>query len=478
MPLLVFLIACGRSGTSQNVVHKREDGGTPGDAAIALAPLQLGMPDVASFAYRARGGHPAFKLAREAEAEGTWQEVAAHCRDALTADPQHLDAAYLYAVALAKTGAGAEQIVLPLSTAVAGDFAKWAQASLEQPALQPFLATPIGQAWKLRITDDGKTFVTAVARSLLVTSEHDLFAYDGEGKRWYRLTRTGGAIVAAMIVRSQHKLVFVTRERVKETGKPRTKVGVGLVDLASGRSRKSVPLPDDVPASAAIALGYVTKGNLGFFVRAGKTMWRLAENGKLALEPQPAGKQLDTPAFLADMTRLVVTGHSARVDRPAVDHVTADWDDNMLASAIKIGRSKKVVTVPSPGLIVGDSATWSADATQLGFVAQLSETCKPGAPTAAAFVADAATGAVRELERAVGGIALEWAGERTLAIAGDHGVSLVSLDGSAPTALTGADGLVAPRRKPKCSPEPVVDEPIVDDEEATAEPSDAGVRAH
>ena len=50
---------------------------------------------------------------------------------------------------------------------------------------------------------------------------------------------------------------------------------------------------------------------------------------------------------------------------------------------------------------------------------------------AAAYVADGATGAVRELERAIGGIAIEWYGERTLAIAGDHGVSLVALDGSA-----------------------------------------------
>jgi len=474
VPLLVYLIACGRPGSSENVVAKREDAGLRGDAQVGLAPLPLGMPDVASFGYRARGGHAAFKLARDSEAKGAWQEVAAHCRAALEADPNHLDAAYLYAVALAKTGGSAEQILAPLTKAAAADYAKWGAASLEQPALQPFLATAIGQAWRKRVEDDRAPFVAALARSLIVTSQHDLYAYDGEGSRWFRLTRTGGAVVATLYVRSQRQLAYVTRERVKDTGKPRTKVGIGIIDLATGRTRRSLALPADVPASASVGIGYSTQNKSGFIVTAGKGTWRLVDTGKLAFESIPASEHADYPAFLADMTRLVVTGRSARIDRPAVNNVSADWDDNMLASAIKIGRSKKVVTVPSPGLIDGDTASWSTDRTQLAFVAQLSDTCKPNVATAAGFVADGATGNVRELERALGGIAIEWYGERTLAIAGDHGVSIVELGGAAPAVLTGADGLVTPRRKPKCSPEPIVEEPIADDEDSPVEPSDAG----
>jgi hypothetical protein len=150
--------------------------------------------------------------------------------------------------------------------------------------------------------------------------------------------------------------------------------------------------------------------------------------------------------------------------------------------------------VPSPGLIDGDTATWSTDNTQLAFVAQLSDTCAPprvkdrsrpsdssasSVATAAAFVADGATGSVHELERAIGGIAVEWYGERTLAIAGDHGVSIVAVDGGAPIVLAGADGLATPRRKPTCSPEPAIDEPIADDEDsAPVEATDAGIDAH
>jgi hypothetical protein len=475
LPLVVWQIACGHPGSSENVA-RREDGGVQRrDATASLTPLQLGQPDVAAFGYRKRAGQTAFNLAREAEAAGDWTSVAVRCREALTTDPQHLDAAYLLAVALAKTGGGAEQILAPLTKAVAADYAKWGQASLDQPALQPFLATSIGQAWRKRVEDDRQAFIAALARSLIVTSEHDLFAYDEHGTRWYRLTRTGGAIVATLHVRSQHKIAYVTREKITEAGKQRTKVGVGIVELATGRSRRSIEVPG-VPPSATLRISYAEKKAPGFIVRVGKDAWRLVDTGKLTFERVPPNVKADAPAYLADMIRMDVSGRSARIDRTAVANVAADWDDSSLASAIKIGRSKKVVTVPSPGLIDGDTATWSSDGTQLAFVAQLSDTCAPNVATAAAFVADGATGKVSELERAIGGIAIEWYGERRLAIAGDHGVSIVALGGDA-VALVGADGLVTPRRKPKCSPEPAGEEPIAEEEEASAvEPTDAGVR--
>jgi hypothetical protein len=477
--LLVTAAACGPPTASENVGQKKDGGMTAAaDAGVALAPLALGLPEVATFDYRGRAGHAAFRLARQSEASGDWSSVVARCRASLAADPDHLDAAYLLAVAIAKTGGGAEQILAPLTKAVAADFGKWATASLDQPALQPFLATALGAAWRRRIEDDRQAFVAALARALVVTAQRDLFAYDASTARWYRLTRTGGAVIAALHVRSQHKIAYVTRQRAKTGGKTRTKIGIGIVDLAAGRTLRSIELPASVTANATVRIGYTEKKQPGFIVRVGKDTWRLVENSALSLAKLPNGSNADVPAYLADMIRMVVTGSTARIDRTAVVNVTADWDDHSLASAIKIGRSKKVVTVPSPGLIDGDTATWSADGTQLAFVAQLSDTCAPNVATAAAFVADGATGAVRELERAASGIAVEWHGERTLAIAGDHGVSIVALDGAAPIALAGADGLATPRRKPPCSPELVVEEPLADDEDSgTVEPGDAAIAA-
>jgi len=85
-----------------------------------------------------------------------------------------------------------------------------------------------------------------------------------------------------------------------------------------------------------------------------------------------------------------------------------------------------VVSVPSPGLIDGNTAAWSPDRVHFAFVAQLDDHCTPGAVNTAAFVADASTGGTKELERAAGGIALQWLTERKVAIAGDHDVALRS----------------------------------------------------
>src|SRR5204863_9296121 len=57
--------------------------------------------------------------------------------------------------------------------------------------------------------------------------------------------------------------------------------------------------------------------------------------------------------------------------------VTADWDGHGLAGAMRIGKSSRVVSVPSPGLIDGNTAQWSTDHTQVAFVAQLSDECTP-----------------------------------------------------------------------------------------------------
>jgi hypothetical protein len=65
-------------------------------------------------------------------------------------------------VGLAKTGK-MDQVLAPLQHAAAGDFGKWGDASLEQPALQPFLATLDGQAWRRRVTQDREALVAALA---------------------------------------------------------------------------------------------------------------------------------------------------------------------------------------------------------------------------------------------------------------------------------------------------------------------------
>jgi hypothetical protein len=414
---LVFALgACGHG--SPAVPPPPPKDAKAAEAAIAELPAQpLGLADLAGFAWRSRGGQPAFRAARKAENTEDWPAVAASCKDALAADPGHLEAAWLYAVALAKTGKLGD-VLPPLEVAGIGDYGKWALASLDQPALQPFLATPTGEAWRKRVDDDRTTYLGALGRAVFVTSHGDVYAFDPDTSRFLRLTRTYGAVVGTL--RSAHEIAYVSRTKKH--------VGVGIISLTTGRTTHPT-----VVTGTQIRIAAQPKG---FAIKAGAAWLLLDDDGKL--HPIAAPKVSEY---------LDVNGKHAKLVRLPTDGIAGDWDDQGLASAIRLGLTNRTLTVP--GQIDGSTVAWAPDHSHLAFVAQLDD-CKPNGAAAAVFVAEATTGRLDELERAAKGLAIEWVGDRQLAIAGDHGVELVDLGGKR-TALDGADGLIVPRRRPKCA---------------------------
>lgn len=457
----VLAVGCGQKPSQP---PERKDAATPRDAAVVveLAERPLGLADLAAFAWRKRGGHNAFREARTAEGRQDWPGVVAACQQALAADPTHLEASWLLAAALGRLGKH-DQVLAPLQVAVAGDFGKWGIASLQLPALAGFHATPAGAAWKDRVEQDRTGYLAVLARSTVVTASGDLFAFDPVTARWNRLTRTGGAVLGGLSIASARKIAYVARQG----DKTKRVLAVGVVDLARGRTTRPVPFA----TPGAITIAYSTKAPIGVWVATGAkkpTWFHLEDDYKpTALPPKTARP---------NGWRLEAKGTSLRLSALPVPKVTADWDDDGLASAIRIGSSNRVVSAPSPGLIDGHTARWSPGKTHLAFVAQLDETCTPGTISAAAFIADAATGKLNELERAAKGLAIEWITDRKLAIAGDTGVSIVDLDGAPPLPLAGATNLVTPRKRPKCSEEPVEEPVVIDEEEAVpVNPPDAGV---
>ncbi len=465
--LALLLVACGHGGGSQQTASQPRDSGVAMTTAAPrdLTAGALGVATLGGFGWRKRAGQPAFRAARTAEAAGNWPAVVIACRQALAADPQHLEAAYLLAVALEKTGGG-DDLLAPLTTAVEGDFGKWGDASLAQPALQAWLATDTGGAWQRLIAHDRAAFVASLGRALIVVAGGDLYAFDPDSSRWLRLTRTFGAVVAAFRSPSEPRIAYVTRARSRRSAT--AQFGVGIVDLATGHTVAPTP----VGAGASIELAWMTQPP-GFVLRAGG-YWAIDRDGTLVPTP------VKTALPISGAT-LEVRGHTARIrQRPgAVPDVIADWDALGLASAIRVGAAKRAVSVPSPGLIDGATLAWSPDRTHIAFVVQLDDHCVKGVGNAGVFVADAATGTTTELERAKHGVALEWLSDRRLAIAGDAGVTLRDLQGALALAVAGATDLIAPRRVPKCTPDPDVapdDAPPPDDDSAAGdEPSDAGV---
>ncbi len=459
------LAACGNRSQTQPPPPKPEDAGVVIDAAVVEVPARpLGLPDLAAYHWRKRGGHPAFRRARAAESKGQWSEVVTLCKQALAADPSNLEASWLLAAALGRLDKHGE-LVAPLQRAAAGDFGKWGFASLELPAFRSFLASPLGAAWRRRVETDRVAYVAALARSQIVVSEGDLYGYDPETTRWYRLTRTFGTMLGAIRV-SSTKLAYVSRRRSRHKKTPT--LAIGVVDLATGKTSHPIRLGTRGPLRVA----YSGHAHAGIWISTDARTWRRLDESTYKWIPLPP----KTPRPPGPWLEVIDTPkqRSIRLHAIPVPGVTADWDDKGLASAIRIAKSGRVVTVPSPGLIDGNTLTWSPDHARIAFVAQLDEqrhcdtkTDKRDADAvnAAAFVADATTGTVTEIDRAAS-IAIEWMGDRKLLI-DEGGVSIFDLDGNPPKRLDGADGLVRPRRAPTCTPAtpaPSDDLPPADDE--------------
>lgn len=440
-------VACGSPSTAPP--PQKKDAGPPDAVDVEVAPRTLGMPDVTSYMYRKRGGHTAFRAARKAEDANDWSTVVKTCQQALAADPGHLDAAWLLAAGLGTLGQH-DALLAPLQVATAGDFGKWGPASLANPAFKGFLATPTGDAWRRRIEQDRPGYIAALTRSLLVTAIGDLYAYDPEHPRWYRITRSYGSVVGVLRL-GPTKLAFVTRFRNKDK---KVTLAIGLSDLAKGKTSRAVELGTKGP----IVLSVAPDGN-GVYIGSGtpRVVWRrFDENFRLSALPprttRPPGPYLE------------VKGKTSRLHALPVPGVTADWDDKGLASAIRIVKSNQIVSVPAPALIDGNTATWSKDRSRLAFIAQLHDRCEGKDDNAAVYIADATTGALTELQRGSDGLAVAWVGDRELAIAGDKGVTIVDLDGAPAMRLEGADGLIVPRHRASCTPDPEPDEPVPDPE--------------
>ncbi len=178
----------------------------PAVAPLAMPVLGVDRPSRMNYLYG--DGQPAFAKAVTAYNAKTrdWAAVRANCEAALAKDPLELDAHWLLATALAQTGepaAAVDHIV----AALAADYYRFG-ASLDTPDLADFRATPHGQAVVALAAKIGDAYAAKVATGVWIVARRspfrwpaalgaqasatrgELYAYDRETKRYFRLTHT------------------------------------------------------------------------------------------------------------------------------------------------------------------------------------------------------------------------------------------------------------------------------------------------
>jgi hypothetical protein len=474
--LLALALGCGcrsreAAPPSPPAVAEESAGVVLAKAAVAPSPeLPLGVADLTLLGWRERGGQAAFDRARAAERRGNWAEMVGHCADALRVDPTHLEASWLYAAGLSHLGRFAE-VSAPLLAAIAGDPMKWALPALQLPLFAGFWASGQGDGLKPWIEALPPRLGERLTRSVILLTGGRLLAYDPRDGRILPLTgRLGvtGALVEAPVAPGSasaragggQRLAFLGKKRRPGGKKPEPMLGV--IDLQSG-ALVEVTLPEATRTELVFLSGAAPR----LLVRVDEAPGSSPARGWQEL----AGDQLAPAAAPPPPTaapRLIVAGGGAELVRQPIAGVIADWDQAMMASALRIRRSKRLVAPPAPALIDGQRVLWSPGQRALALVASL-EDCerdaapaagKPGAAPARrslAFVVDPITGAARELAQSAGVIELAWSGDRLLAVASDTGVELFELSEAAATSvaqLAGDFSLGVPRRASRCGAEP------------------------
>jgi hypothetical protein len=459
--LAIAAAVVGGCGSGNRAKPKEDAGGTGSGSDTAAVPIELprgplGADRVDAFAWRSRGGHAAYKEAVVAERTATWPAVVAACARARSADPAHLEAAWLEAAALARQGAF-DRVLAPLEVAAAGDWGKWGERSLELALFAPFLATPTGQAWSRAADAYRDEYTAALARALVVGAKGDLVAYDPVAQRWLRITRTYGAVRAAVPLDSARLVAYVAVRKAAGGGKA---VTVGVVDLSTGRPSAEVAVSGD-------------KLKLRFRDAKGAPALEVADGKKNAWSridwKRGTRAASDAKGALLSPT-LVVNGTAVHLARLADKDVTADWDEQGAAGAMRLERSRRTVTAPGTTLFDANTLVWSPDRTRLAVATTPAEPC--AAEDREVLVIDVDTGRLRSIDRGPAPAQLAWVAPTSLAVVRAGGAILYGVDGAAQATLA-ADpplwrwvhpgvpacptGGVEPAPEPVADPDPVVE---------------------
>lgn len=447
-----FAAGCGGGGGREARAKAGEDGTVAAAAVPVDVPLRpLGCKGLDAYAWRRGPGRDAFSRALAAEKKGDMPGVEREAAAALAADPGHLEAAWLVAVARARLGK-LDGVLGPLEIAAAGDWAKWGERSMELAVFEPFRATPAGAGWmraadeyRSALSQDVSGALVVIARTAAprmprgdderVEFRAELYGVVGDG-RWIRLTRTGGDVVGALPASGRPLVAYAAYDAVarKPGASSIRALRVGVVDLSTGRAGREVVLRD----VQEMMLGWVMRGTEPALVAKVKTGagsalqaidWHRGEIAATQLKAPRDGLRIRPLA--AERRRLPIAG------------VAADWDDAGTASALRIDKSKKVVA-PGGAMIDGHSVTWAPDGTRLAFATAAEDPCGEGAARDVTVqVVDAASGRARVVHRGTGVPSPQWLDASRLAVVDGDAVRIVDASSGQALSKLGGGGGVA-----------------------------------
>jgi hypothetical protein len=405
------------------------------DAKVATAPISLpplGVDKIPRFNFLWNDGEAAYDKALTAYKAKTrdWNQVRAAAEQAVSKDPTHLDAQHLLAVALAQTGDQAA-VVDHIVAAVAGDYYKYGVTFASDPELEPFRATPHGQAVGQLVQQIHDEYARRIKTGLWLVgrrstfkwpakdgvqaslSRGELYAYDRESRRYLRLTHTDHQVAGFVRSPSGAEVALIGFDKIdhpKDAATPPmlARAWALVVDPVEWK-----PLGPrvELPAARAAAIAYGDGDQLMVATAPAAGRWGLGAwttssvdktTGKLAAVQQPQRAP-----------RIELTVDEGRaLSEPNPPGIVASWSgDPATAPTLKAGGA--TIQVPESGQAAHDTVMLSPDKARIAFATAVDPCAKDAAPSL--YVADAKTGALKHLLTAKSRFATRWVDATTLA---------------------------------------------------------------
>lgn len=404
-----------------------------GPTAAPLAMPVLGVDQVRRFNYIYEAGAPAHEKAIAAYRKKDWPGVRAQTEAALAKDPLHLGSHRLLAAALAQTGEPAAAVD-HLVIALAADYLQYAP-TLDDADLKSFMASPHGQSiaqLAARIHDEYKKRIAGglwlVGRRSpyrwpkemgvqTSTSRGELYAFDRETRRYFRLTHSDHQVLGFVRAASGNEVALVGFDRIdRPLDRPKdgpdgpplfARPWIQIYDTAEW---KSATPKINLPAAREIALGYAEGDRLLVSTAQATGRWTVGDPAVSSVDRATGKLTKATTALPA--TRLVVSLDEGRLVR-VPDGVTAAWTGDPPVTASLKTPSGKPIQIPESGAAAQASVAVSPGGGHVAFATAVDPCARDAAPSL--YVADAATGSYRHLLSARSRFPIRWLDASALA---------------------------------------------------------------
>ncbi|MGE5183699.1 MAG: tetratricopeptide repeat protein [Acidobacteriota bacterium] len=421
---VAVLTACGHKSDS----GKKRDSGSAGPAVAPLAMPAVGVDRVMRFRFIYGEGYSAYKGCAEKLKAKDFPAAVKACETAVDKDPTHLDAQRGLAVALANTGEPAAAVD-HLVAALAADYYAYAP-TLGDPDLESFRATPHGQAVAQLAQKIHDEYVRRIKTGLLVLgrramfrwpdksgpqydpSRGELYAYDRETRRYFRLTHTDHEVAAFVLAPSGSEVALLGFDKVdydKTGASPPLLAHSWVVTVDTGEWKTLGPQAS-LPSSREVALGYAAGDKLLVSTAPATGRWTVGD-ATVSTVDRSTGK-LTKAGDAMPVPRVVLNLDEARVVH-GVPGVEAAWsNDPPTTTSMKLATGQ-AISIPESGQASESTVAVSPDGAHVAFATAVDPCAKDFAPSL--YVADAKSGTLKHVLTARSRFATRWVDANVLA---------------------------------------------------------------